>query len=150
MGGFPVERSATDRQALRLAEWVLNNGEPLAVSTTAALADALLATGFSYVRDEPGRDDNVARIARVLPICRDLRRYGSAELDLCMVGSGQFDGGLAAVYTAPVGFDGLLIHSRRDFGVIARSSCAAVILKPCSMPQLTITGLPSATKVMSA
>lgn len=31
MGGFPVERSATDRQALRLAEWVLTNGEPLAV-----------------------------------------------------------------------------------------------------------------------
>lgn len=31
MGGFPVERSATDRSALRLAEWVLNNGEPLAV-----------------------------------------------------------------------------------------------------------------------
>ncbi len=31
MGGFPVERSATDRNALRLAEWVLRNGEPLAV-----------------------------------------------------------------------------------------------------------------------
>ena len=31
MGGFPVERSATDRSALRLAEWVLRNGEPLAV-----------------------------------------------------------------------------------------------------------------------
>jgi 1-acyl-sn-glycerol-3-phosphate acyltransferase len=31
MGGFPVERSATDRMALRLAEWVLSNGEPLAV-----------------------------------------------------------------------------------------------------------------------
>ncbi|MCP4221987.1 MAG: 1-acyl-sn-glycerol-3-phosphate acyltransferase [Actinomycetia bacterium] len=31
MGGFPVERTATDRSALRLAEWVLNNGEPLAV-----------------------------------------------------------------------------------------------------------------------
>jgi len=31
MGGFPVERSATDRTALRLAEWVLDNGEPLAV-----------------------------------------------------------------------------------------------------------------------
>lgn len=31
MGGFPVERSATDRAALRKAEWVLNNGEPLAV-----------------------------------------------------------------------------------------------------------------------
>ncbi|MEM8924093.1 MAG: lysophospholipid acyltransferase family protein [Actinomycetota bacterium] len=31
MGGFPVERSATDRQAMRLAEWILSNGEPLAV-----------------------------------------------------------------------------------------------------------------------
>ena len=31
MGGFPVERAATDRAALRLAEWVLDNGEPLAV-----------------------------------------------------------------------------------------------------------------------
>lgn len=31
MGGFPVQRAATDRAALRLAEWVLNNGEPLAV-----------------------------------------------------------------------------------------------------------------------
>lgn len=31
MGGFPVERAATDRAALRLAEWVLDHGEPLAV-----------------------------------------------------------------------------------------------------------------------
>ncbi|MEM9134080.1 MAG: lysophospholipid acyltransferase family protein [Actinomycetota bacterium] len=31
MGGFPVERAATDRQAMRLAEWILRNGEPLAV-----------------------------------------------------------------------------------------------------------------------
>lgn len=31
MGGFPVERSTTDRAALRLAEWILRNGEPLAV-----------------------------------------------------------------------------------------------------------------------
>ena len=31
MGGFPVERSLTDRQALRLAEEVLRNGEPLVV-----------------------------------------------------------------------------------------------------------------------
>ena len=31
MGGFPVERSTTDRAALRAAEWILANGEPLAV-----------------------------------------------------------------------------------------------------------------------
>jgi len=66
--------------------------ETLRVSTTDAFADALLATGFSYNRNEPGRDDNSGNIARVLPHCRDLRRLGSAELDLCLVGSGQYDG----------------------------------------------------------
>ena len=76
------------------------NGMPLSVSTTPALADALLATGFSYVRNEPGRDDNSGKLARVLPLCRDLRRFGSAELDLCLVGSGQFDG-YWELYLAP-------------------------------------------------
>jgi 1-acyl-sn-glycerol-3-phosphate acyltransferase len=31
MGGFPVERSSTDREALRLAEDVLRSGEPLVI-----------------------------------------------------------------------------------------------------------------------
>jgi len=66
--------------------------ERLAVSDTEAFADALLATGFSYNRNEPGRDDNSGNIARILPHCRDLRRLGSAELDLCLVASGQYDG----------------------------------------------------------
>jgi myo-inositol-1(or 4)-monophosphatase len=64
----------------------------LAVSATTELADALLATGFSYNRNEPGRDDNAGRLARVLPLCRDLRRLGSAELDLCYVAAGVYDG----------------------------------------------------------
>ncbi|HZN38835.1 MAG TPA: inositol monophosphatase family protein [Planctomycetota bacterium] len=64
----------------------------LAVSRTTELADALLATGFAYDRDEPGRDDNLARIARVLPHCRDVRRLGSAELDLCYTAAGIYDG----------------------------------------------------------
>lgn len=68
------------------------DGVPIAVSRTAELADALLSTGFSYVRDEPGRDNNVERIRTVLPRCRDLRRYGSAELDLCLCADGTVDG----------------------------------------------------------
>ncbi|GDY01878.1 inositol monophosphatase [Planctomycetota bacterium] len=67
------------------------NGLRLHVSSTKELADALLATGFSYHRDDPFADDNLARIARVLPQCRDLRRFGSAELDLCLVAAGSFD-----------------------------------------------------------
>ena len=37
----------------------------------------------------------------------------------------------------------------RDFGVIAASSCAGVILKPCSIPALMNTGFASATAAMS-
>jgi myo-inositol-1(or 4)-monophosphatase len=68
------------------------DGAPIHVTATDDLADALLCTGFSYVRNEPGRDDNVARLARVLPLCRDLRRLGSAELDLCLTAAGVYDG----------------------------------------------------------
>ncbi|MEO6596134.1 MAG: inositol monophosphatase family protein [Planctomycetota bacterium] len=72
----------------------------LAVSATSEVADALLATGFSYNRNEPGRDDNAARLARVLPLCRDVRRLGSAELDLCYVAAGVYDG-YWELYLAP-------------------------------------------------
>ena len=72
----------------------------LAVSRTAELADTLLATGFSYNRDEAGRDDNSGRLARVLPHCRDLRRLGSAELDHCYTAAGIYDG-YWELYLAP-------------------------------------------------
>jgi myo-inositol-1(or 4)-monophosphatase len=74
--------------------------EPLRVSPTAELADALLATGFAYVRNEPGRDDNSRHVADLLPVCRDLRRLGSAELDLCYVAAGSYDG-YWELYLAP-------------------------------------------------
>ena len=76
------------------AFWRRGDGteQRLSVSGTAELADALLATGFSYNRNEPGRDDNSGNVARLLPHCRDLRRLGSAELDLCLVGRGSLDG----------------------------------------------------------
>lgn len=76
------------------------DGRRLAVTKTTDLADALVATGFSYNRNDASADDNTARLARMLPRCRDLRRYGSAELDLCMVADGRFDG-YWEMYLAP-------------------------------------------------
>ena len=76
------------------------DGRPIAVTKTAELDDALVATGFSYNRNDPGKDDNSARLARMLPRCRDLRRFGSAELDLCHVADGRFDG-YWEMYLAP-------------------------------------------------
>jgi myo-inositol-1(or 4)-monophosphatase len=68
------------------------DGSVIQVSPTDELADALIATGFSYARHQPGHEDNVDRIRAVLPACRDLRRYGSAQLDLCLVADGSMDG----------------------------------------------------------
>jgi myo-inositol-1(or 4)-monophosphatase len=69
----------------------VRDGATLRVSDTGDLSDALVATGFSYNRNEEGRDDNVERLRRLLPECRDLRRLGCAQLDLCMTAAGHFD-----------------------------------------------------------
>ncbi|GAB3126401.1 inositol monophosphatase family protein [Tsukamurella serpentis] len=50
---------------------------------------ALVATGFGYSRQR--RERQGAVLAQVLPQVRDVRRIGSAALDLCMVASGRAD-----------------------------------------------------------
>jgi myo-inositol-1(or 4)-monophosphatase len=67
------------------------NGEPLAVSTTDALGDAILATGFPYRRHEL-EHSNLENFARVFHDVRGLRRFGSAALDLAYVAAGRLDG----------------------------------------------------------
>ena len=66
------------------------NDRPLTVNDPVPLASALLATGFSYEVDERRRQGRV--VAALLPVVRDIRRIGSAALDLCMVGAGMVDG----------------------------------------------------------
>lgn len=50
---------------------------------------ALLGTGFGY--SIPRRTTQAALLARLLPLVRDVRRIGSAALDLCMVAAGRLD-----------------------------------------------------------
>jgi myo-inositol-1(or 4)-monophosphatase len=53
------------------------------------LSMALLGTGFGYsVRR---RTAQAALLAQMLPVVRDVRRIGSAALDLCMVAAGRLD-----------------------------------------------------------
>lgn len=53
------------------------------------LSMALVGTGFGY---EPQRRAvQAALLAEVLPMVRDVRRIGSAALDLCMVAAGRLD-----------------------------------------------------------
>lgn len=62
---------------------------PLHCTDVTSVALALVATGFGY--DEDRRRAQGAVIAELLPQIRDLRRVGSAALDLCMVASGSVD-----------------------------------------------------------
>jgi myo-inositol-1(or 4)-monophosphatase len=62
---------------------------PLRVNDAVPAAAALVATGFSYRAEERARQARV--LAHLLPRVRDLRRVGSAALDLCDVAAGRVD-----------------------------------------------------------
>lgn len=73
------------------------NGEPIRVGGREELATALVATGFSYEPDVRRRQAEL--LVHVLPRTRDLRRGGSAAMDLCHVASGAID----LYYECPLG-----------------------------------------------
>jgi myo-inositol-1(or 4)-monophosphatase len=61
----------------------------LAVSSEHRLGRSLLATGFGYAADVRARQAEI--LTRVLPLVRDIRRIGSAALDLVRVADGSVD-----------------------------------------------------------
>ena len=65
-------------------------GEPIRVRQCDRLEIALIATGFGY---DPERRARQARIvSELLPRARDIRRAGSAALDLAWLAAGRLDG----------------------------------------------------------
>lgn len=69
------------------------NGEKLEVSKEENFQKSLIATGFPYTSgsNEDDLNDVVKKIKDILPLCQDLRRLGSASIDLCMVARGTFE-----------------------------------------------------------
>ncbi|WP_460775821.1 inositol monophosphatase family protein [Microbacterium sp. GXF7504] len=65
-------------------------GDARLAVTRDAPAGALLATGFGY--DPATHAGDLARVAKVMPMARDLRRMGAASLDLAFVAAGRLDG----------------------------------------------------------
>ncbi|WP_439563961.1 inositol monophosphatase family protein [Microcella sp.] len=57
------------------------------VADAVALDQALVATGFAYLAAT--RAEQGAAVARLLPLVRDIRRMGTASLDLCAVAAGR-------------------------------------------------------------
>ncbi|PKQ33906.1 MAG: inositol monophosphatase [Actinobacteria bacterium HGW-Actinobacteria-11] len=66
-----------------------SDGARLSV-TAETPAGALLGTGFGY--DPATHEGDLATVARVMPMARDVRRMGAAALDLAYVAAGRLDG----------------------------------------------------------
>lgn len=65
------------------------NDQGIAASAAKHLEHSLIATGFPYRRE--GRAPLMRRLGAVMNTCQDLRRCGSAALDLCNVACGRLD-----------------------------------------------------------
>jgi myo-inositol-1(or 4)-monophosphatase len=91
--------------------------QPLHSNAVDDLSMALLGTGFGYSQQR--RAAQAELVARMLPVVRDVRRIGSAALDLCMVASGRLD----AFYE-----HGLQVWDRAAGALIAAEAGARVVL----------------------
>ncbi len=66
------------------------DGRPIRVSGCDRLSSAVVATGFACLRAGL-KKNNMPIIDRVFPIAQDIKRCGSAALDLCFVAAGRVD-----------------------------------------------------------
>ena len=65
------------------------NGRAMAAAPERPLPEALIATGFAY--DAAVRERQAEILARLVPRARDVRRMGSAALDLAWLAAGRYD-----------------------------------------------------------
>ncbi len=66
------------------------NGKPIHVSAAARMKEALISVGTAPYYHELA-DQNFQRMKRIFLDCQDIRRLGSAALDLCYVACGRTD-----------------------------------------------------------
>ncbi len=89
VAGAVVEPKSNSVYDAGLNAGARKNGEPLSCTPKAELETALIATGFGYTADR--RAGQAAVLTTLLPQVRDIRRFGSAALDLCAVADGRVD-----------------------------------------------------------
>jgi myo-inositol-1(or 4)-monophosphatase len=107
---------------------------PTALRCTAVddLSMALVGTGFSYAPEQRVRQGEV--LTRLLPDIRDVRRFGSCALDLCMVAAGRLD----AYYE-----DGVHVWDWAAGALIAAEAGAVLQLPPAvAEPGLIVASAP--------
>ncbi|MGW1726646.1 inositol monophosphatase family protein [Streptomyces sp. NPDC002306] len=106
----------------------------LACRPPAPLDQALVSTGFNYVSEVRAHQAEVAR--KLIPLLRDIRRSGSAAVDLCDVAAGRLDGYFER---------GLHAWDYGAGDLIAREAGALTGGRPAQRPsgELTVAGTPA-------
>jgi myo-inositol-1(or 4)-monophosphatase len=98
LGGVPVAGAVVDvvtgdvySAAAGHGAHVQRDGQrrTLRCSAVTELSMALVGTGFGYAPQRRAEQSEI--LARLLPQIRDIRRIGSAALDLCLVAAGRLD-----------------------------------------------------------
>lgn len=91
-----VVMAAVVRNAATGEEWTatrgggsFRDGRRLGGSARTALGQALVATGFSY--DPARREHQAGVLTGLITRVRDIRRFGSAAIDLCLAAEGAVD-----------------------------------------------------------
>jgi myo-inositol-1(or 4)-monophosphatase len=90
VAGVVVDVSSGALFTARKGAGAFLGGRRLAARAAVPLEQRLVATGFNYVSHVRSRQAEA--VARMLGTVRDVRRMGSAALDLCGLGAGRFDG----------------------------------------------------------
>ncbi|MEO1638904.1 MAG: inositol monophosphatase family protein [Pseudomonadota bacterium] len=67
------------------------NESRLRVSARHRLIESVFATGVPFAA-RPGLPETLQELARLMPVCAGVRRFGAAALDLAYVAAGRFDG----------------------------------------------------------
>ncbi|WP_108061981.1 inositol monophosphatase family protein [Poseidonibacter lekithochrous] len=70
------------------------NDEKIQVSDENDFQKSLLSTGFPYsnATNQDDLNDVIKKMKDILPRCQDIRRLGSAAIDLCFVARGTYEG----------------------------------------------------------
>jgi myo-inositol-1(or 4)-monophosphatase len=119
---------------------------PPAARRDSQLATAMVATGFAY--DADVREAQALVLARLVPCVRDIRRFGSAALDLAWTAAGRYDAyfertvkqwdiaaGALVCERAGLVVNELPVHEHLPWGIlVARAELAEQLLEVVAGP----------------
>ena len=90
LAGVVYAPALDDLFAAEAGKGAVWNDEPIHASRCPELGEAACVTGFACIR--AGRTvNNLTYFSRIVPQLRDIKRSGSAALDLAMTGAGVYD-----------------------------------------------------------